>query len=281
MLTITIKKTSGEVKTKSGIMVNGILTVDGRRPLFSGDLLKKYGLSLKVAGSMTVSTLTAEYKKCVFQEGTMEDGSIVTVKDPDAERKVEHNKQNDFLKKHGYNWKKESRYISGGEDLSGKYDGDFKNEWVLRGGGGKKFEGNISDLLTDLGYFGEQAKVEKAAREAKQAEEAAKREETKNAREVVIDYFSSFEGEKPETVEKFSEATLFHFTGFGFKNGTGTGYAVQKNVIWKIDNNGMDGDDWRLNNYKIGGTGAIAQRFPYNTKIADLIQNFALPGLYN
>jgi hypothetical protein len=128
MLNITIKKATGEVKATCGEIVRGILTVDGRRPLFSGDLLKKYGLSLKTAGSMTISMLTTEYKKCCYHEGTMEDGTIVILRDPEAEKKSERAKQNAFLREHGYIWKKEPRYISGGEDPTGEYDGDFKDE---------------------------------------------------------------------------------------------------------------------------------------------------------
>ena len=43
--------------------------------------------------------------------------------------------------------------------------------------------------------------------------------------------------------------------------GSGTRYVVQEEHIWKLENNGMDGDDWSRNNIRTGGAGAIGTRF--------------------
>lgn len=278
MITAAIQKKNGEKITKCVSIVNGIITVDGRRPLFCGDLLKKYGLSLDRAKNMTVTALTAEYKKCVYSEGTMEDGTIVTLRDPDVERKTEKVKQNTFLKNHGYVWKKESHYISGGEDPTGKYDGDFREEWVLRGHGGKEVE-NANDFLIDLGYFGDKGKADREEKRAALAVENQKREEAKQAKVEVNAYFESEPFEKPAVVEKFTVGT-FHFPREGFSiGGSGQGFSIQENALWQIVNNGMDGDDWSLNNYKTGGAGAIAKRYQYNERIVGLIRKFCDLGL--
>lgn len=181
MLEATIQKKNGEKITKCVFMVNGILTIDERRPIFSAALLEKYGVSKALANETTVWTITPALNKCIYREGTMEDGTVVTLRDPEAERKDERAKQNSFLKANGYIWKKEPRYISGGEDLSGRYDGDFKDEWVLRGPDGKEITCPIDDLLTELGYFGEQGKADMKERKAKEYRDFLRREEVKKS----------------------------------------------------------------------------------------------------
>jgi len=44
--------------------------------------------------------------------------------------------------------------------------------------------------------------------------------------------------------------------------GGGDWWVIGADFIWYIKNNGMDGDDWRLNNVRTGGAGAIGWMLP-------------------
>ena len=58
--------------------------------------------------------------------------------------------------------------------------------------------------------------------------------------------------------------------------GGGQWWVIQGTTwIWKIENNGSDGDAWDLNNIETGGAGAIGTRVPYSQKLADLIRKTA------
>lgn len=45
--------------------------------------------------------------------------------------------------------------------------------------------------------------------------------------------------------------------------GGGQWWVIQEKYIWKIENNGSDGDNWSMNNIDAGGAGAIGIRVPY------------------
>jgi hypothetical protein len=56
--------------------------------------------------------------------------------------------------------------------------------------------------------------------------------------------------------------------------GGGEWYVLQeKEKMWHVQNNGMDGDDWSRNNIRTGGAGAIGRMLPYNEKIAGMIRD--------
>lgn len=55
--------------------------------------------------------------------------------------------------------------------------------------------------------------------------------------------------------------------------GGGQWWIIQKNWIWKIQNNGHDGDDWSMNNVNTGGAGAIGVRVPYSEELAQKIRS--------
>lgn len=56
--------------------------------------------------------------------------------------------------------------------------------------------------------------------------------------------------------------------------GGGEWWVIQKEWIWNVQNNGMDGDNWAYNNIRTGGAGAIGHRVPYNEELAELIRSF-------
>lgn len=56
--------------------------------------------------------------------------------------------------------------------------------------------------------------------------------------------------------------TIYERPGKGFNiYGGGTQYIITAEYIWHVKNNGMDGDDWSINNIRTGGAGAIGTRF--------------------
>jgi|GEM_PF-6253941 len=54
--------------------------------------------------------------------------------------------------------------------------------------------------------------------------------------------------------------------------GTGEWFVIDKDWIWYVRNNGMDGDDWSRNNVYTGGAGAIGVRIKYEEEIAEKIR---------
>ena len=54
--------------------------------------------------------------------------------------------------------------------------------------------------------------------------------------------------------------------------GGGQWWMIQKEYIWKIQNNGHDGDDWGRNNVATGGAGAIGHRVPYDENLESLLR---------
>lgn len=56
--------------------------------------------------------------------------------------------------------------------------------------------------------------------------------------------------------------------------GSGQWWVIQPNYIWFIKNNGMDGDNWSLNNVETGGAGAIGVRVPYSEDLAEKIRRY-------
>lgn len=57
--------------------------------------------------------------------------------------------------------------------------------------------------------------------------------------------------------------------------GGGDWFVVGTDTIWYVRNNGMDGDDWSLNNVRTGGAGAIGWRVPYNEVLANRLTSLS------
>lgn len=89
--------------------------------------------------------------------------------------------------------------------------------------------------------------------------------------------FQNGECVQPNTSDGINlNGTVYERKGKGHNiYGGGTQYCVTKNHVWKIENNGMDGDDWSRNNIRTGGAGAIGIRFEKTeTRIAFLEARF-------
>jgi hypothetical protein len=55
--------------------------------------------------------------------------------------------------------------------------------------------------------------------------------------------------------------------------GGGQWWVITDEYIWKIRNNGMDGDDWSRNNVRTGGAGAVGVRVVFDENVADMIRS--------
>ena len=55
--------------------------------------------------------------------------------------------------------------------------------------------------------------------------------------------------------------------------GGGDWFVIGDDYIWYVENNGMEGDDWSLNNVQTGGAGAIGWRVPYDEDLAEQIRS--------
>ena len=172
----------------------------------------------------------------------------------------DRNNQNAFLTSKGYHWKKKRLYI-GGEI------GEVVEDWTLiaptgeavidftDGGGWVKQIGNLKRVLTELGYYGQEATDKLTAEDAARL---ARRE----ARVRVDAYFQAHPHNPPEIVPE-----AIAKQSFTIATSSRTRYAVTENEIWVRIYNGMDGDDWSLSNDGM----FISAPYPYDAGIvADL-----------
>lgn len=79
-------------------------------------------------------------------------------------------------------------------------------------------------------------------------------------------------GEKPDASEGLLNPEGEHYGGEPNIYGGGSWFVVGDEHIWYVRNNGMDGDDWSLNNVATGGAGAIGWRVPYSEEMAETIR---------
>lgn len=137
---------------------------------------------------------------------------------------------------------------------------------------------NVKEELT-LSYRREQARKRREEEDKKEKEIQAKLDEIEKG-------FANAEypdptKEAPEEAAKFQHGyekmrvegeKIQHPKRHENIYGGGQWWIIQKDWIWEIHNNGMDGDDWSRNNVNTGGAGAIGVRVPYNEKLAEMIK---------
>ena len=56
--------------------------------------------------------------------------------------------------------------------------------------------------------------------------------------------------------------------------GNGLMFIIGNDWIWYIRNNGADGDDWKRNNVKTSGAGAIGMRVVYNSELEGMVKEY-------
>jgi len=57
--------------------------------------------------------------------------------------------------------------------------------------------------------------------------------------------------------------------------GGGDWFVAGPEYLWYVQNNGMDGDNWSLNNVRTGGAGAIGHRVPASSPLAEELRGLA------
>ena len=183
-------------------------------------------------------------------------------------RLEDKNNQNAFLQSKGYRWEQKRLYI-GGEI------GDIVENWILLdpngeavidfkdGGGWVKEIGNLKSILTQLGYYGQEAIDRSQA-------EAEARSERRQMRAKVDAYFADDANRTGETFEnaqaEFTTRPVVienHYPRRQFR--------IENDCIWLESHNQSDGDDWSLNNCDYG----IARQYKFDTEIAECLRSLA------
>jgi len=182
-------------------------------------------------------------------------------------------------------------YVSSEEDMEGYSDfgGDNFRGWGISNP--KKVE-EILHLIAEKQATDEHRNMAKRIEEErKESEEKTKRkkEKSEGRKKEIVEISHSFNNaERPdpkkedlEYSKKFSPGyEKMRVDGELIENplnprniyGGGQWWVIQDKWIWKVTNNGGDGDDWGANNVDTGGAGAIGVRIPYSKELADKIR---------
>jgi hypothetical protein len=120
-------------------------------------------------------------------------------------------------------------------------------------------------------YYREATREETSTLEAQEAEVQA-RAEAEKARNQAVDAIKSKiieHGECPDGLHDVDGERLIDTQNL---YGGGSWFMITATHIWYIRNNGMDGDNWSLNNVRTGGAGAIGHRITYSAELANEIR---------
>ena len=197
-------------------------------------------------------------------------GSTVRIENKRKAAAEERKRENAFLKEKGYRWEKRNVYLFGPGEVA---DGWFllnPNGEVVRGAkaavsGEEVVETGppLKNILTELGYYGQEA-ID-ALVEAKAAQT-----EHKRMRETVAAYFADDANRTGETFEdaesEFSTRPVYLESHYPRRR-----FRIETDALWLESHNTSDGDDWRFNNCDYG----IARQYKYDAEIADYIRKLA------
>ena len=119
---------------------------------------------------------------------------------------------------------------------------------------------------------------EAAQRRREAPAEVRKRAIAQRVREIAHEIRET--GEKPSGINAPAGDRLFDTQDI---YGGGDWFVVGPEHLWYVQNNGMDGDNWGLNNIRTGGAGAIGYRVPATSPLTDELRRLAseldaLPG---
>ena len=121
-------------------------------------------------------------------------------------------------------------------------------------------------------YYREATPEEAAALQDQEARLEEAHQEARRREALIREIASLIEerGERPEGMnvpegERVLDTSTVH--------GGGEWFVIGDDYIWYVRNNGADGDFWEENNVRTGGAGAIGWRIPYDTQIADLLED--------
>ena len=171
-------------------------------------------------------------------------------------------------------WKKISQYMQyiTTEDDAGdeaEYDAEYGNiGWCCSKCNAKKIE--------EILFVKPELRIEYRQKEAEEKRKI--RKENEKVLQELLSKFKCAEYVNPlprNELEKITEGE--RIDDLGFKEdiyGNGRWFVIQKDkkYIWKITDNGMDGDNWSRNNIPTGGAGAIGVRISYTEEIEKIIK---------
>lgn len=98
----------------------------------------------------------------------------------------------------------------------------------------------------------------------RQAEERADHVQAAKTRVKALKERFTQEGERPEEPQLVHGDLLLDTQNI---YGGGDWWVIQPDAIWYVRNNGMDGDNWAMNNVRTGGAGAIGWKMPRDPEV--------------
>lgn len=184
-------------------------------------------------------------------------------------RLEDKNNQNAFLQSKGYRWEKRGVYHSN--------PGELVDAWFLLGPDGEVVCGwkdsiteelastgpSLNTLLTELGYYGQEA-LDKAAAEATQ------RQARREMRAKVDAYFANDANRTGETFEN-AQAEFTTRPIQIEKHYPRRQFRIETDCLWYEEHNSSDGDDWSLNNCNYG----IARQYKFDAEIAECLRSLS------
>lgn len=143
------------------------------------------------------------------------------------------------------------------------------------------------DELENLLEIPEHLRFSKLQEEAKKLEEETKQKELEKE-QFIEKIKKEFSNENtiphgiPEGVKIWLEGDKIPFRNMDTViYGGGEWFIVQSDAIWRVINNGADGDDWSYNNISTGGAGAIGKKFEktsYRMELLNKLKEMAPNG---
>ena len=171
-------------------------------------------------------------------------------------------------------WAKIARYMLyvTTEDSMGMDADDHNLGWVTF------YPREVEEILGIIGDRTVAGQREAAKRHRESPAEVRKRAIAQRIKEIACEIRET--GERPEGDNTPVGDRLFDSQDI---YGGGDWFVVGTEYLWYVQNNGMDGDNWSLNNVRTGGAGAIGHRVPAPSPLTAELRRLAselaaLPG---
>jgi len=162
-------------------------------------------------------------------------------------------------------------YVNTYNDYHGEWNEEFRG-WAVREDKIEELE-NILNVKPELRL---KAREERAKKEKEEHE--MKKKIRAQYQKKIDEAFQNAEYVQPTAgLIQVEGEIIDHPTCERDVYGTGIWFIIQKDEgwIWKIENHGMDGDNWRCNNVATEGAGAIGVRVKYTHELEHLIREFS------
>lgn len=167
---------------------------------------------------------------------------------------MDREQQNKILKAHGYRWVKiDQDWLDANDDF------ETRPGWHLYKG---NREVSVERAMREIEIGVDATEREYRARANAEFERESRELELKNLRSSIARFIEKY-GSRPDGRQPNGRTVL------GTQNiyGGGDWFVIENDVIWYVQNNGMDGDNWSYNNVRTGGAGAIGWIIPMDSQI--------------